>query len=185
MSLGEHFDSVLDAARAGAAWAVGELYGSLNPAVLGYLRSQEPGDADDLASDTWLNVAGGIGRFQGAEVDFRRWVFAIARRRLIDFRRKRTRRATDPSPTERLEAGLGHGDAEAEAMVEISTESSIALIRKLPPDQAEVVLLRIIGQFDAEEVAEITGRRPGTVRVLQHRALSRLARILSAEAVTP
>jgi len=185
MSLGEQFDSVLDAARAGAAWAVGELYESLNPAVLGYLRSQEPGDAEDLASDAWLGVAAGIGRFQGAEADFRRWVFAIARRRLIDFRRKRARRATDPTPDERLEAGLGTGDAEAEAMAALSTESSIALIRRLPSDQAEVVLLRIIGQFDTDEVAEITGKRPGTIRVLQHRALARLARIVSAEAVTP
>ena len=185
MSLGEHFDSVVDAARAGAAWAVGELYESLNPAVLGYLRSQEPGDAEDLASEAWLSVAGGICRFHGSESDFRRWVFAIARRRLIDFRRKRSRRATDPSPPERLEAGLEPGDAEADAMAGISTESSIALIRRLPPDQAEVVLLRVVGQFDTEEVAEITGKRPGTVRVLQHRALARLARILSAEAVTP
>jgi len=185
MTLGEQFDAVLGAARAGAAWAVGELYESLSPAVLGYLRSQEPGDAEDLASETWLNVAVGIGRFQGAEADFRRWVFAIARRRLIDFRRKRSRRATDPSPTDRIEAGLGTGDAEAEAMAEITTASSIALIRRLPPDQAEVVLLRVIGQFDTDEVAEITGKRPGTIRVLQHRALSRLARILSAEAVTP
>ena len=185
MSLGEQFESVLDAARAGAAWAVGELYESLNPAVLGYLRSQEPGDAEDLASDTWLGVAAGIRRFQGGEADFRRWVFAIARRRLIDFRRKRARRATDPAPDERLEAGLAWGDAEAEAMAELSTESSIALIRRLPPDQAEVVLLRVIGQFDTDEVAEVTGKRAGTIRVLQHRALARLARIVSAEAVTP
>jgi len=185
MSLGEHFDAVLDAARAGAAWAVGELYESLNPAVLGYLRSQEPGDADDIASDTWLGVARGIGRFQGTQTDFRRWVFAIARRRVIDFRRKRARRATDPSPVDRLEAGMAPGDAEAEAMATISVDAAVALIRQLPPDQAEVVLLKVIGQFETEEVAEITGKRAGTVRVLQHRALARLARILAAEAVTP
>jgi len=185
MSLGEQFESVLDAARAGAAWAVGALYESLNPAVLGYLRSQEPGEAEDLASDTWLGVAAGIRRFRGGEGEFRRWVFAIARRRLIDFRRKRARRATDPAPDERLEAGLPSGDAEAEAMARLTTASSIELIRRLPPDQAEVVLLRVIGQFDTEEVAEITGKRAGTIRVLQHRALARLARIVTAEAVTP
>jgi len=185
MSLGEHFDAVLDAARAGAAWAVGELYESLNPAVLGYLRSQEPGEADDIASDTWLSVARGIGRFRGTQADFRRWVFAIARRRLIDFRRKRARRATDPSPVDRLEARLAPGDAEAEAMATISVDAALALIRRLPPGQAEVVLLKVIGQFETEEVAEIMGKRAGTVRVMQHRALARLARILEAEAVTP
>jgi RNA polymerase sigma-70 factor (ECF subfamily) len=48
----------------------------------------------------------------------------------------------------------------------------------LPPDQAEVVILRVVGGFSTEEVARITGRRPGTLRVLQHRALRRLAKAL-------
>ena len=43
------------------------------------------------------------------------------------------------------------------------------------PDQAEIVLLRVVGGLPMEDVAAITGRRPGTVRVLQHRALKRLA----------
>ena len=45
----------------------------------------------------------------------------------------------------------------------------------LPPDQAEIILLRVVAGLPVEEVAAITGRRPGTVRVLQHRALRRLA----------
>ena len=47
-----------------------------------------------------------------------------------------------------------------------------------------MVLLRVLGGFDAAEVAAIMGKRAGTVRVLQHRALTRLAGILSREAVT-
>ena len=49
------------------------------------------------------------------------------------------------------------------------------IVALLPPDQAEIVLLRVVGGLPVEEVAAITGRRPGTVRVLQHRALRRLA----------
>jgi RNA polymerase sigma-70 factor (ECF subfamily) len=45
----------------------------------------------------------------------------------------------------------------------------------LPRPQAEVVLLRVLAGFSAEDVAEMTGRSPGAVRVLQHRALRRLA----------
>ena len=46
----------------------------------------------------------------------------------------------------------------------------------LPADQAEVVLLRVVGELSAEETGHVMGKRPGTVRVLQHRALERLSR---------
>jgi RNA polymerase sigma-70 factor (ECF subfamily) len=55
----------------------------------------------------------------------------------------------------------------------------------LPADQAEVVLLRVVGGFDVAEVAVLVGRRPGHVRVLQHRGLRRLAQLLPDGAVTP
>jgi RNA polymerase sigma-70 factor (ECF subfamily) len=45
----------------------------------------------------------------------------------------------------------------------------------LSPDQAEVVLLRVLGGLPVAEVAKIVEKKPGTVRVLQHRALRRLA----------
>jgi RNA polymerase sigma-70 factor, ECF subfamily len=45
----------------------------------------------------------------------------------------------------------------------------------LPRDQAEVVLLRVLGDLDADQVAEIMGRSANWVRVTQHRALRRLA----------
>ncbi len=69
-------------------------------------------------------------------------------------------------------------------MAGLTTEAAIARIATLPPDQAEVVLLRILGGLSVREVAAITGKRPGTVRVLQHRALRRLAREVRREAVT-
>jgi RNA polymerase sigma-70 factor (ECF subfamily) len=45
----------------------------------------------------------------------------------------------------------------------------------LPAEQAEVLMLRVVGGLPVEEVARVVGKRPGTVRVLQHRALRRLA----------
>jgi RNA polymerase sigma-70 factor (ECF subfamily) len=49
------------------------------------------------------------------------------------------------------------------------------LVAELPPDQAEVVALRVVGGLEVAEVAKIVGKRPGTVRVLAHRGLRRLA----------
>ena len=54
-------------------------------------------------------------------------------------------------------------------------DRALALVRSLPPDQAEAVLLRIVADLSVTEVAVIMGRREGTVRVLVHRGLKRLA----------
>jgi RNA polymerase sigma-70 factor (ECF subfamily) len=59
--------------------------------------------------------------------------------------------------------------------------AAIARIKRLPAAQAEVVMLRVLGGYSAEEVAELTGRSPGSVRVIQHRALRRLAKELEHE----
>jgi RNA polymerase sigma-70 factor (ECF subfamily) len=184
MAIGEDFDSVLAAARSGAEWAIAMLYRDLQPWVLRFLRAQAPSEAEDLDSETWLDVARGLHRFGGGEAEFRRWVFTIARRRLIDHRRAQGRRRTDPAPLESLADRAPSGNVEEEAMARFSTEAAVALIRRLPPEQAEVVLLRVLGGFSAQEVGRIVGKKPGTVRVLQHRALLVLAKEISPDLVT-
>ena len=174
----------MDAARTGAEWALTALYRDLHRDLLRYLRTQEPNEAEDLESQTWLDAAGGLASFDGVEVDFRRWMFTIARRRLIDLRRQQMRRRTDPVAPDELPSKPSGDDVEAEALTRISTQEALAMIAALPPEQAEVVLLRVLGGFSAAEVGAMTGRRPGTVRVVQHRALARLARDLAKRRVT-
>jgi RNA polymerase sigma-70 factor (ECF subfamily) len=184
MGLGRQFESVLAAAGTGAEWALAALYRDLHPGVLRYLQSQDRGDAEDLASETWLDVAGGLQRFDGDETAFRRWVFTIARRRLLDHRRATARRRTDPVPAESM-GYLEAPDCADEVMAFASTRAALARLASLPRDQAEVVLLRVLADLDVEDVAKIVGKRPGTVRVLQHRALKRLAGESGASRVTP
>jgi RNA polymerase sigma-70 factor, ECF subfamily len=58
---------------------------------------------------------------------------------------------------------------------------AIALVRRLPPDQADAVLLRIIADLDVGDVAAIMGKREGNVRVLVHRGLEKLGELLKKE----
>jgi RNA polymerase sigma-70 factor, ECF subfamily len=169
---------VLAAAGKGEDWALSELFRAYQPSLIRYLRAQEPRVADDLAGEVWVAVARGLWRFSGDEAGFRSWLFTIARRRLIEHRRRAARRRTDPLPPEHFEIDP-HDLADDPAWLVIAQLESQAavdmLVSDLPPDQAEAVLLRVVGGFDVTEVARLMGRTPGSVRVLCHRALRRLA----------
>jgi RNA polymerase sigma-70 factor (ECF subfamily) len=169
----EDFARTLQAARDGQGWALGELFRNLYTRIVRYLRVLEPSDAEDVASDAWLDISSGLDRFEGDEVGLRAWAFTIARRRMIDLRRRRARRPTQPVGS--LDELAPGGDVEEEAMIELSTQAALGRIATLSPDQAEVVLLRVLGGLPVAEVAKIVDKKPGTVRVLQHRALRRLA----------
>ena len=77
------------------------------------------------------------------------------------------------------------GNVEEEALTSLGTDWAVHLITSsLSSEQADVVLLRVIGDLEVEAVAKIVGKRPGTIRVLQHRALRRLALVLERKGVT-
>jgi RNA polymerase sigma-70 factor (ECF subfamily) len=164
--------------RKGADWAVADLWRDLHPRLLAYFRAAEPAAADDLASDVWIDVARSLHRFDGDEADFRRFAFTIARRRLIDHRRRRFRRRTDPVPTKAMADRAAADDPAAAA----EASAALQVIGLLPPDQAQVVLLRVVAGLDAEAVGRIVGKSAGAVRVKQHRALKRLAQLLAGDA---
>ena len=186
MTIEPAFDGVLSAAQAGAEWAFTALYRDVNPPLLRYLSAQAPDAADDVAAETWLAVARQLGSFTGSEGAFRGWLFLIARRRLIQHWRDASRRPVIPVQPESLPERTGQDDPEAACLAVVSAqEAAAAIAAALPPDQADVVLLRVLAGLDVDQVAEILGKRPGTVRVLQHKALRRLAERFSIEALTP
>lgn len=177
------FQGALTAARLGEEWAVALLWRDLHPRILRYLRvAVGDSDAEDVASDVWLEVARGLGRFDGDESAFRGWVFTIARRRAIDAGRKVRRRRTDPTPPQQFDRAPADGPDKLEARMAL--DAALRRVARLPADQAEVVALRVLAGLSAEQVAEIVGKRAGAVRVLQHRGLRRLAIELAAEGVT-
>ncbi len=171
----EQFAETLAAAQNGAEWAVADLWTELHPPLLRFLRGLHPGFAEDVESETWIRIAGGLRRFEGNEADFRAWAFTIARNRLIDWCRHDRREASTPVEDDELAELPGSDDPAAATEEALGLEASLALIRTLPPDQAEVILLRVLSGLDVGRVAGIVGKRPGTVRALAHRGLRRLA----------
>ena len=167
------------AAQAGDGEAFRALYRDTQPRLLRYLRVLAGEDAEDVASETWLNVARDLHAFRGDHDAFRGWVSTIARHRAVDLARSRSRRpAALPMPTPDLPERPAPEDTAESALMAISTEAALRLIGTLPPDQAEAVLLRAVLGLSAEAAAGVLGKRPGAVRTAAYRGLRRLARQL-------
>lgn len=177
----EAFPAQLAAARAGDEAGMAPLFRALHPRLIRFLRATEPLVADDLVGEVWMAVAEGLHRFEGDAAGFRAWVFSIARRRIAEHRRRGVRRNTqvvDPATLDWVESRDG---VEAEVLEQLSGQRAAELVTAvLAPDQAEVILLRVLADLGVEEVAEVMGRSENWVRVNQHRALRRLARRLGS-----
>jgi RNA polymerase sigma-70 factor (ECF subfamily) len=172
------FATTIVEAQAGSRPALASLYRRLHPTVLAYLRRRAPREADDLSSDVWLDVQRGLNRFSGDEGGFRRWVFTIARRRLIDDRRRSERRSTVPSGD--LDRYRADHDPAEEAVTAVLAAEIRRKVERLPSEQAAVVRLRLVDGLTVDETAARLGKRPGAVRVLQHRGIRRLATLAAA-----
>jgi RNA polymerase sigma-70 factor (ECF subfamily) len=180
--IGPEFPAVLAAAARGDEDAFGRLWYDLQPRLLRYFTVASPAAAEDLTSETWLGVVRGIDRFGGNEPAFRAWVFTIARHELLDWRRRAARRATEDLPATGLVEQAAPDDPATATVEGISTRAALAVVATLPADQAEAVALRVVAGLDVDRVAAIMGKRPGTVRVLTHRGLRRLAERLGTDA---
>lgn len=170
------------AACAGDEQAFRDLYRAVQPGLLRYLRALVGDDAEDVASEAWLQVVRDLGTFRGGSDDFRAWSATIARHRALDHLRARARRPQAALPVEALGDRPSPGDTAATAMETLSTRAAIELIATLPRDQAEAVLLRVVVGLDADGAGEVLGKRAGAVRTSAYRGLRRLAALLEQRA---
>jgi RNA polymerase sigma-70 factor (ECF subfamily) len=167
--------AALDAARDGEDDAFRVLYRAVQPGLLRYLRVLVGDDAEDVASEAWLQVARDLGKFRGDLDGFRGWVATIARHRAIDHLRHQRRRPVAVERAEELADVPGREDTAGAAVDAIGTDAALALIAELPRDQAEAVLLRVVLGLDPSAAAKVLGKRPGAVRTAAYRGLRTLA----------
>ncbi|MFD7558242.1 MULTISPECIES: RNA polymerase sigma factor [unclassified Streptomyces] len=166
------------AAQQGDEAAFRALFRQVQPGLLRYLTVLVGEEAEDAASETWLQVARDLGTFHGDFDGFRGWVTAIARNRALDLLRRRKRRPVADLPVEYLLDRRAPEDTESSALAGVATDDALALIARLPRDQGEAVLLRVVMDLDAESAARVLGKRAGAVRTAAHRGLRKLAGLL-------
>ncbi|MET9655815.1 RNA polymerase sigma factor [Streptomyces sp. NPDC006510] len=174
------------AAQDGDEDAFRTVYRAVQPRLLGYIRTLvgEP-DAEDVASESWLQIARDLDRFSGDADRFRGWAARIARNRALDHLRMRGRRPAIGGDESELSERPAESDTADEAMEALATGRTMSLIAQLPQDQAEAVVLRVVVGLDAKSAAQTLGKRPGAVRTAAHRGLKRLAELLRTDGPDP
>lgn len=175
--------AAVTAAQAGDESAFRTVYRALQPVLLRYLRVLVGDEADDVASEAWLQIARDLGRFRGDWDKFRGWAATVARHRAMDHLRSARRRPSVATPIEQLAELTGDQDTAAAAMETVATGAAMALIARLPRDQAEAVLLRAVIGLDAHAAGRVLGKRAGAVRTAAYRGLRRLSELVAAEQV--
>jgi RNA polymerase sigma-70 factor (ECF subfamily) len=164
----------------GDTGAFGTLYERYLGAIYRYVYYSVPdhAEAEDLTENVFLKAWQALPRFRLQEAGFRAWLYRIAHNAIID--RHRTRKRTEP-----LEevAHLRDPAPTPETVVEADQEvlRLSAALSRLKPKARQVILCRFISGLSHAETAEALGVSEGHVRVLQHRALKRMRRLLTED----
>ncbi|HEY0001602.1 MAG TPA: RNA polymerase sigma factor [Actinoplanes sp.] len=175
---------LVSAARDGDENAFVALYNAVQPGLLRYLQALVGQDADDVASETWLQIARELPWFRGRGSRFRTWVATVARRRAMEHLQARDRLHQPAVPVDEMAELADDRETETEAVAAVGTDAALRLIMSLPPDQAEAVLLRVVLELDAAAAGQVLGKRAGAVRIAAHRGLRRLGDILERRSIT-
>lgn len=143
-----------------------------------YYRVGNRADAEDLTQQVFLQAWRAIGRFQRTGAPFVAWLLTIAHNLVVSFYRQTKDQSAldlDPVALERW------SNPENEVLAEYDRLAVRSAVLQLRPEQQHVVTMRFLENFEYATIARVLGKSEGNVRVIQHRALNELRRLLRGE----
>jgi RNA polymerase sigma-70 factor (ECF subfamily) len=173
-------------AGSGEAEAFGVLYDRYVDAVYRYVfyRVRNEAEAEDVTSDVFMRALRAIPKYEPRQA-FLAWLYRIARNAVIDRSRRQTARQQVS-----FEDALAHPNADQvvnpDAGLLAGSDASVVRVamQQLTPLQQEILVLRYVEGYDTKTISKLVGKRDGTIRGIEFRALSALrALIPSREAL--
>lgn len=146
------------------------IYERYFPRIYAYcLRRVGVAEAEDLTSQIFTNAMLNLHQYRGGLVAA--WLFRIAHNAVVNHL-KQASRASFSLDERELPAGAPEP---VDRVIQAEEEQAIrALVEKLPPEQQELLLMRIVGGLSAAEIGALIGKNAGAVRVAIHRILRQL-----------
>lgn len=163
---------------------VARLYEQHAPALFAYIRQKTASreDAEDILAQVFVAAIEYGDITQLSEKELAGWLWRVARNKVVDaYRRSRLRQGIDLDLFTEL---IYDEDERAPEQVSLKKEEYAQLhahLEQLPPIQREALRLRFANDLRCAEIAEVLGKREGTVRVMLSRALNFLRGIYAKD----
>jgi RNA polymerase sigma-70 factor (ECF subfamily) len=165
-------DVLLEQAIQGDSEAFGLLYERYVNRIYNYIyyRVGSVYDAEDLTTRVFLRALRHIGNYHNRGLPFSAWLYRIAHNLVANWHRDNSRRKEIP-----LDDGIMISHPfilpEQEVLKTEEWERMVHVIRKLPPDRQQLLILKFVDHLSNAEIGVIMGRTEGAIKSLYHRTL--------------
>ena len=167
-------------AGSGEAEAFGILYDRYVDAVYRYVfyRVRNEAEAEDVTSDVFMRALRAMPKYEPRQA-FLAWLYRIARNAVIDRSRRHAARQQVS-----FEDALAHPNADQivnpDAGLLAGSDASVVrtAMEQLTPLQQEILVLRYVEGYDTKTISKLVGKRDGTIRGIEFRALSALRALI-------
>lgn len=164
--------------------AFGKLYQKYLKMVYNYVyyRVGHVEEAEDITESVFLHALLNFRRYQDRGLPFSAWLMKIAHNLVANWYR-RENRAVRVSLDSEDAVELSCQAPSPEEVVESREESNrvLSLIRRLPEERQQALILRYAAGLKHREIGEVMGKSTTAVKVLLHRTIASLSKQIREE----
>jgi len=163
---------VLQRASEGDRDAFGELYARYIERIFNYVyyRTGNTHDAEDLTARVFQRAMNHIHNYTDRGVPFSAWLYRIAHNLVANWHRDRSRKQEIPITD--IPVLPAKGDHPETKLVRTEEQDALLrLIRRLPPERQQLLILKFVENLSNAEIGQIMGRSEGAIKSLYHRTL--------------
>jgi RNA polymerase sigma-70 factor (ECF subfamily) len=140
-----------------------------------YYLLSDTREAEDLTAQTFLKAWEAIDRYRERGAPFVAWLLRIAHNLTVSHLRAKRDHSTLDEGFVDQKLNRNPEDALERTTEEDSVREALLHLRE---EQRQVIMLRFVEDLDYREVAAVIGKSVPAVRVIQHRALGNLRKII-------
>ncbi|MEK7195989.1 MAG: sigma-70 family RNA polymerase sigma factor [Patescibacteria group bacterium] len=174
----EDEQNLVKKAQDGEVKAFGSLYDYYLPKIYRFvlLKVSHREEAEDLTHQAFLKAWENIEQYDFRGYSFGSWLYRIARNVTVDYYRgaRLEVRVEDVSEVHLVKDNSLEEDVERSLEWQRLAES----IKKLKEVEQDVIVMRFVEDLSLKDIAEAIGKSEGAVKVIQHRAIKNLKKII-------
>lgn len=143
-----------------------------------FYRVNHKETAEDLTEEVFLKAFSKITNLNESS-SFEGWLYQIARNLIIDYYREKK----ITIDLEEIENTLQYESTVLNTLdLEQDQKNLLKLIKQLPAEQQIILKLKFFEELENSEIASILNKTEGSIRVIQHRAITKLKELSSNQA---